>query len=342
MKVATRQIKGFLSAIPQNINAVLLHGNDLGMISEYGAKIAGQVASDIDDVFSVTHLSGEQVSGDPALIGDSARSIAMTAERRLVWVRGKGTELLSSCKTAFSQSFNSAFIVVEATDTTSRHALVKLFENADHAAAVGCYADSAADLGAVLKEITTRDRISIDRDAAALVIQRLGSDRAASRQEMEKLALLAGPGGSLGYDDVAAALGDSGALTTTDIAIAAADGQIDRLQHGLEKAWSESQNAVMVLRGCQVYFRQLLSASRASQAGTPVAQAVKSLRPPVHFRLQDKMAAQLRVWTPDSLFDAFNRLQDAELSVKQGGGNDKIFAGQALLGICLRRQKSGR
>ena len=342
MKVATRQIKGFLSAIPQNINAVLLHGNDLGMISEYGAKIAGQVAPDIDDVFSVTHLSGEQVSGDPALIGDSARSIAMTAERRLVWVRGKGTELLSSCKTAFSQSFNSAFIVVEATDTTSRHALVKLFENADHAAAVGCYADSAADLGAVLKEITTRDRISIDQDAAALVIQRLGSDRAASRQEMEKLALLAGPGGSLGYDDVAAALGDSGALTTTDIAMAAADGQIDRLQNGLEKAWSEKQNAVMVLRGCQGYFRQLLSASRASQAGTPVDQAVKSLRPPVHFRLQDKMAAQLRAWTPDSLFDAFNRLQDAELSVKQGSGNDEIFAGQALLGICLRRQKSGR
>ena len=342
MKVATRQIKGFLSAIPQNINAVLLHGNDLGMISEYGAKIAGQVAPDIDDVFSVTHLSGEQVSGDPALIGDSARSIAMTAERRLVWVRGKGTELLSSCKTAFSQSFNSAFIVVEATDTTSRHALVKLFENADHAAAVGCYADSAADLGAVLKEITTRDGISIDLDAATLVIQRLGSDRAASRQEMEKLALLAGPSGSLGYDDVAAALGDSGALTTTDIAMAAADGQIDRLQHGLEKAWSESQNAVMVLRGCQGYFRQLLSASHTSQAGTPVAQAVKSLHPPVHFRLQDKMAAQLRAWKPDSLFDAVNRLQDAELSVKQGGCNDEIFAGQALLGICLRRQKSGR
>ena len=342
MKVATRQIKGFLSAIPQNINAVLLHGNDLGMISEYGAKIAGQVAPDIDDVFSVTRLSGDQVSGDPALIGDSAQSMAMTAERRLVWVRGKGTELLSSCKTAFSQSLDSAFIVVEATDTTSRHALVKLFENADHAAAVGCYADSAADLGAVLKEITTRDGISIDRDAAALVIQRLGSDRAASRQEMEKLALLAGPGGSLGYDDVAAALGDSGALTTTDIAMAAADGQIDRLQHGLEKAWSESQNAVMVLRGCQGYFRQLLSASRASQGGAPVAQAVKSLRPPVHFRLQDKMAAQLRAWTPDSLFDAVNRLQDAELSVKQGCGNDEIFAGQALLGICLRRQKSGR
>ena len=30
----TRQIASFLSAIPKNINAVLLHGNDLGLISE--------------------------------------------------------------------------------------------------------------------------------------------------------------------------------------------------------------------------------------------------------------------------------------------------------------------
>ena len=40
---------------------------------------------------------------------------------------------------------------------------------------------------------------------------------AASRQEIEKLALLAGPGGTLSYEDVVIALGDSGLLATTDI-----------------------------------------------------------------------------------------------------------------------------
>lgn len=342
MKVAPRQIASFLSAIPAGINAALLHGNDLGLISERAGEIARQISDNLDDVFSVTRLEGDTVASDPAIISDSALAIAMTADRRLVWVRGKGSEMLAACKAAFEQPVESAFIIVEASETTTRHALVKLFENAPHAAALGCYADSAADLGHILKEVTSRDNITIDRDTAALVIQRLGSDRAASRQEVEKLALLAGPGGSLSYDDVVVALGDSGTLATSDIAMAAADGQIAALQRSLEKAWSESQNTIMVLRGCQTYFKQLLGVSRAAANGTPVVQAIKSLRPPVHFRLQDRMAAQLRGWTTDGLFDAINRLQDAELAVKTGAPDDTVYAGQALLGICLRRRAARR
>ena len=34
--------------------------------------------------------------------------------------------------------------------------------------------------------------------------------------------------------------------------------------------------------------------------------------------------------------DAVNRLQDAELAVKTGGGNDTAICAQTLLGLCLR------
>jgi len=342
MKVPPRQIASFLSAIPKDISAVLLHGNDLGLISERARLIARQISSDLDDVFSVTRLDGDRAGADPSIISDSAQAIAMTADRRLVWVKGKGTEMLSACKNALAQQIEAAFIIIEASDTTTRHALVKLFETTPQAASIGCYADNAADLGAVLKEIMSRDNITIDRDTAGLVVQRLGSDRAASRQEIEKLALLAGPGGTLSYDDVAMALGDSGLLATTDIAIAAADGQVEALQGRLEKAWSESQNPVMVLRGCQSYFRQLLIVARTAAGGVPMAQAIKSLRPPVHFRLQDKMVSQLGGWSTDGLFDAVNRLQDAELAIKSGGSDDVTHVGQALLGICLRRKTARR
>ena len=342
MKVPPRQIASFLSAIPKDISVVLLHGNDLGLISERARLIARQISSDLDDVFSVTRLDGDRADADPAIISDSAQAIAMTADRRLVWVKGKGTEMLSACKNALAQKIESAFIIIEASDTTTRHALIKLFETTPQAASIGCYADNAADLGAVLKEIMSRDNITIDRDTAGLVVQRLGSDRAASRQEIEKLALLAGPGGTLSYGDVAMALGDSGLVATTDIAIAAADGQVKALQGRLERAWSESQNPVMVLRGCQSYFRQLLIVARTAAGGVPMAQAIKSLRPPVHFRLQDKMVSQLGGWSTDGLFDAVNRLQDAELAIKSGGSDDATHVGQALLGICLRRKTARR
>jgi len=333
MKVAPRQAASFLSSVPQTIRAVLLHGNDQGLIAERGRKLASRFSQDLDDVFSVTRLEGDQLAADHGALGDAAEAIAMTASCRLVMVRGRGSEMLAACKIALTRRLDDAFVIIEASDTTTRHALVKLFETSDNAAAIGCYADGAAEIAGLLRETMGRDGISITDDAAALVVTRLGSDRSASRQEIEKLALLAGPGGMLDFETVSEALGDSAALAVTDIATAAADGRVTSLEHAIGKAWAEQQASVMVLRGCQTYFKQLLAASRA---GSAPAQAVKSLRPPVHFRLQDKMAAQLRCWSPDSLQDAVNRLQDAELAVKTGAADDQAQCAQTLLGICLR------
>ena len=336
MKIAPRQASSFLSSIPANIRALLLHGNDVGLISERARGVASKFSDDLDDVFSVTRLEGEQLGGDNGALGDAAEAIAMTAPCRLVLVKGRGSEMLAACKIALARQLDSAFIIVEASETTTRHALVKLFETAENAAALGCYADGAADIGAILRETMARDQITISEDASALVVSRLGSDRALSRQEVEKLALMAGPGGQLSYEDVSLALGDSASLAITDIATAAAEGRVDALERAVSKAWVEQQASVMVLRGCQGYFKQMLAAARAVRAGSQPGQAVKSLRPPLHFRLQDQLAAQVRYWTPDAILDAVNRLQDAELAVKSGAADEETQCAQTLLGICLR------
>ena len=336
MKVAPRQIQSFLSAIPTSIRATLLHGSDIGLIGERARKIAAHFSDDLDDVFSVTRFDGETLSADPAALGDAAEALAMTAACRLVLVRGRGTEMLGSCKLALTRNLENAFIIVEANETNTRHALVKLFETTDHAAAIGCYPDEARDIGALLVEVLAKDNISISDDARAAAILRLGSDRAATRREIEKLALLAGPDGSLSFEDVSINLGDSGTLNISDIAMAAADGKVEALERAIDKAWSEQQASVTVLRGSQIYFRQLLQAARAMRNGNSAQQAVKSLRPPVHFRLQDRLASQLRHWSPDALMDAVNRLQDAELTVKTGGASDTAICAQTLLGLCLR------
>lgn len=342
MKVTPRQIRGFLAAVPDTIQAVLFHGSDLGQISERASVVARQFSDDLDDVFSVTRLQGDQLSSDPAILGDAAESLSMTASRRLVLVKGRGSEMLEASKIALSRNLDASFIVMEATDTNTRHALVKLFETSDKAAAVGCYPDTTADIAEMVRTIMARDSITISKDALTHIVGKLGSDHATSRAEIEKLALLAGPGGSLEFEDVSEALGDSALLAVTDIAIAAAEGQVSNLQTALDRAWSENLNSVMLMRGCQGYFKQLMTARRATQAGHTPQQAVKSLRPPIHFKLQDRIASQLRIWNEAALGDALNRLQDAELALKTGMSNDETYCSQVLLGVCLRSQHAQR
>ena len=336
MKVTPRQVKDFLSAIPSSVRAVLLHGSDLGLMGERARQIASKFSDDLDDVFSVTRLDGDTLGSDPGALGDAAESLAMTAPCRLVLVKGRGSEMLDSCKLALARNLENAIIIIEATETTTRHALVKLFETSKKAAAIGCYPDEGRDISALLGDVLAQDNISISQDARAAAVARLGSDRATTRREIEKLALLAGPGGSLTVEDVSVTLGDSATIAISDVAMAAADGRVDDLERAIDRAWSDQQASVAILRGCQSHFRQLLHAAREIRKGGSTQQVVRSLRPPVHFRLQDRFTAQLRHWAPETLMEAVNRLQDAELAVKTGGVNDTAICSQTLLGLCLR------
>ena len=336
MKVPTRQIQAFLSNPPPDIKAVLFHGSDFGQISERAKTLAKKFAPDLDDVFSVTRLDGEQISREPGLIADGAASLAMFGDLRLVMIKGRGTELLDGCKIALAASLEGAFLIVEASDTTTRHAIVKLFDTAKNAASIGCYADSDADIATLVREIMSRDQISLDDTVIRLITSKLGSDRAGSRMEIEKLALLAGQGGSLSLEDVTSALGDSAALAITDIAVAAAQGNPDQLQSSLAKAWHEDANAIMVLRGCQGYFRQLAMAADDMARGRNANDAIRGLRPPAHFKLQSIMTSQLRFWRGDHVNDAASKLQDAELVIKTGKLDERVICAQCLLGLCLR------
>ena len=64
MKIAPRQIANFLTKPPAEIVAVLFHGNDLGMISERAKQFAHLFNNNLDDIFSVTRLTGDMLSGE--------------------------------------------------------------------------------------------------------------------------------------------------------------------------------------------------------------------------------------------------------------------------------------
>ena len=121
-----------------------------------------------------------------------------------------------------------------------------------------------------------------------------------------------------------------------DIADALAIGAVAKLQRSLQKAWHEDTNAVMIVRGGQSYFQRLGLAGYAMRSGQSVQNAIRSLRPPPHFKLQERLKSHLRRWQPQTAMEIVNRLQDIELYIKSSRLNDQIYTSQSLLGICLR------
>ncbi len=336
MKIASRQIDGFLTRPPTNYIAFLFHGNDAGLISERAKTLAILFNNDLEDVFSVTRLTGEMVSEEVGLIVDSAAAIPAFGGRRLVLVKGRGTELLAACKLAFIKCIEEATIIVEAYETTTKHALVKLFEGSKRAASIGCYGDTVDDIRTLTASMFAADNITASQDALDIIARRLGSDRGSSRREIEKLALLAGPNGTLDAEEVHFSLEDNANLAIDDIADALASGAVAKLQQSLQKAWHEDANAVMILRGCQKYFQKIGLAGYAMRGGESAQNAIRGLRPPPHFKLQNRLHWHLQRWQPQIAIAIVNRLQDIESQIKSNRLDDQVYTSQSLLGICLR------
>lgn len=337
MKIAPRQITGFLTQPPAIVCAILLHGNDAGLRSSLSRQLAELYSKNLEDVFSVTRINSSSLSGETSKIVDAAAQIPMF-DKRLVLVKGIGSELLEACKLLLANPVDDAMVIINATDTTSKHALVKLFESTKTSAAIGCYHDESHDIGRLAQKVFQQDNVSVKRDALDLICSRLGRDHAATKSELEKLALMAGPGGCLTLETVYDALGDGARLTVDDIANAIAGGRVSDLSVALRKAWLEETNCVKIIRGCQTYFSQLRMLGHAISNGQSPNTAVRCLLPPVHFKLQDNLIRHVKRWQPSRCMEMLDRLQKIEINIKSTTINDQTLTTQSLLGLCLRAQ----
>lgn len=343
MKIAARDVPSLLAHPDKRYQAYFLYGYDEGLIKERAHKIAAHFAENLDDPFAVTHLSGQDVADDKTSLPDSLNALPAFGGLRLVMLSGVGTEMTEAVKLAFEVLHDQARLIIQAREANTRHALVKLCDQHAACASIGCYPDDSRSLGDLAKEIFQRDNIKLDSDALALLLSRLGSDRAVSRQEIEKLALYAGPNNTLAMADVDRALGDSGLVVQDQITAALLSGNVQQFEQLYARSKQEGLAPISILRQILALFKGMLLARLAMDAGKSVDAALTSIRPPLHFKTRPVVAAQLRKWKSSQLSDVIDRLIDTETQIKSIPVVDPVtLTGQTLLGLVLRSRTLNR
>lgn len=334
MKVATGSAEKFLRAPPPSVRAILLYGPDAGLVRERADALVRSVVDDPADPFRIADLTAAALREDPARLADEAAAMALTGGRRAVRVRDAADSLTGLFESFLGHAAGDALVVVEAGNLAARAKLRSLFEAADNAAAVACYADDSRALQSVIRDTLGARRITVTPDAMAYLQANLGADRLVSRTELEKLALYVGDGGEATLADAVASVGDSAAMTLEDLAFAAAGGDLTGLARALDRAWREGAAPVSVLRSCSRHVQRLQRAAGEIAEGKSTDVAMKSLRPQVFFKQADAFRTQLRHWPPVALGAALTRLTEAEVQCKTTGLPAETICAQALARLC--------
>jgi DNA polymerase-3 subunit delta len=334
MKLDPRRVPAFLRD-PGAVRVVLLHGDDVGMIRERAEALTRAVAGGLDDPFRVAELARDEVDRLEA----EAASLSLTGGRRVVRVRDAGEAARPGVEAVLA-GVAPALVVLEAPGLASASRLRRAVEAAPDGAAIGCYPEEGRALEETIRDTLASAGATVEPEALAWLAAHLGADRAATRQEVEKLALFVGKGGRVDMDAAMSCVGDLAGLSLDDALFAATQGDIATADRALELALSEGGSTVSVLRVALLHMQRLHRARLAVDRGVSPAEVAKAARPPVFFRRVGAFARALGLWTEPALMAAMTALTEAERGCKRTGAPDLAICRHAIL--VLAREASAR
>jgi DNA polymerase-3 subunit delta len=88
-----------------------------------------------------------------------------------------------------------------------------------------------------------------------------------------------------------------------------------------------------VILAVQRHFMRLHRVRLQLDAGRPLADVLKSFRPPLHYKSKDALTAQSRAWTSQRLAHALGTIQAAAKTARRAGALEDVIAERLVLSL---------
>ena len=150
---------------------------------------------------------------------------------------------------------------------------------------------------------------------------------------MEKLFTYAGNAKNITLDDARAACGIAGDQSVDDLIYAIGNGQTEISMATYTKLLGEGVAVVSILRAMQNHFRRLHYTKTAVAGGASVEEAMKTLQPPIFFKLEDSFKSHVRKYSESRLMAIMARLSQIEAQTKTTGAPVETLCSQAILSL---------
>jgi DNA polymerase III subunit delta len=332
------EVDAFVARPDRARPVVLVFGPDAGLVSERISALIKSAVDDPNDPFALARLEGEELTAEPSRLVEEAQTIPLFGGKRAVWVKAGSRNIAPAVEALLALRDNDCRVIIEAGDLRRNAPLRALVERARNATALPCYTDDERSRARLIDDEMRSAGLTLAPDARAMLLPLLGGDRAASRNEVRKLALYARGAKQVTVEDVAAVVADASALAIDDIVDAAFAGKPAEVERELTKARTAGTPAGSIFFAAQRQLAQLHRWRTAIEAGENFS--VDSAVPPAQFRRKKSVEAALNLWTARRLVTAMVELAEAVLESRRNNALGDTIAERALLSLAVKARRS--
>ncbi|MGK6315101.1 DNA polymerase III subunit delta [Neorhizobium sp. DT-125] len=320
----------------------VIYGPDRGLVSERASLLAGKTGVSQDDPFAMLKLDIADLQGDPGRLLDEVNSLGLFGGSKLVWLRGAANEkpLLDAMQVLADGPPPANILIVEAGDLKKGSGLRKIAEPAKSIAIVPCYADDIKALNSLIDTELGAEGLRIAPAARQRLLELVGGDRVASRNEIRKLALYCRGKGMVEEEHIGEIIGDASSVSADEAVDAILSGDLPGLQRAIQKVLSSKTPVFLVLQSCLRQFQMLdLMKAEMEEKKLPIAQVMMTLGRHIHFKRKPIIEKALRTWNSAALARETERLQAAILMSRQKQALEPSIALHTLMATALQSSR---
>lgn len=338
MKLSWKQIEPFVKSPDPKARVILIYGPDNGLMKERVKIIGKTVIEDLNDPFNAITLTSDQIIEDPARLSDEAKALSMMGGARLIRVENGADKLTPTLTSYLEDPSQENLVIIEAGELGPRSSLRLLCEKSKNAAALPCYVEDERSITGLIKESLSEAGFRIDYEAQATLAANIAGDRAKARNELEKLITYMGQEGkNITVADVQASTGDIGVSSLETLIYAVGSGESKAALEAMSQLTKEGIAEIVIIRSLQNHFKRLHYTNSMMANGQSMDQAIKSLQPPLFFKVENAFKAQLKKWKGPKLDIILQKLAELEAETKKTGTPVETLCAQAILSISLMR-----
>ncbi|MFB9953361.1 DNA polymerase III subunit delta [Rhizobium puerariae] len=320
----------------------IIYGPDRGLVSERAAVLAGKTGVSQDDPFAMLKLDISDLQGDPGRLLDEVNALGLFGGSKLIWLRGAANEkqLLDAIQILADGPPPANVLIVEAGDLKKGSGLRKIAEPAKSIAVIPCYADDTRALNSLVDTELGNEGLRISPAARQKLLDHLGGDRVASRNEIRKLALYCRGMGTVEENHIDEIIGDASGVSADEAVDAILSGDLAGLQRAIQKVLTSKTPIFLVLQSCLKQFQMLdLMKAEMEEKKLPTAQVMATLGRHIHFKRKPIVEKALRNWNSQALSRETERLQAAVLMSRQKQTLEPSIAFHTLMAIAIQSSR---
>lgn len=341
-EVKSHEFDRFAEKSAELYKIFVIYGPDRGLVSERAALLAGKTGVSQDDPFAMLKLDVSDLQGDPGRLLDEVNSLGLFGGSKLVWLRGAANEkpLLDAMQVLADGPAPANILIVEAGDLKKGSGLRKIAEPSRSIAVIPCYADDVKALNSLIDTELGSEGLRITPAARQRLLELLGGDRVASRNEIRKLALYCRGMGMVEEEHIDEIIGDASAVSADEAVDAILSGDLPGLHRAIQKVVSSKTPVFLVLQSCLKQFQLLdLMKAEMEEKKLQTAQVMMTLGRHIHFKRKPLIEKALRTWSSPALARETERLQAAILMSRQRQSLEPNIAFHTLMATAIQSSR---